>query len=173
MTARAIRRHQWGVSLVELIVFIVIVSVAVVGLLSVLNLTAAKSSDPVLRKQALALAEATMEEVLAKYYKNDAVDSVGCTPTTTPISCRLPTSSTATVAVDRANYNDVDDYNGWDLSPPYQQDGTALTILTGYTVKIDVVADTLNTVAVKKVTVTVTAAGGEAITLVGYRTNHL
>jgi MSHA pilin protein MshD len=57
------RERVRGFSLLELVLFIVIVSVAVTGLLSVMNLSAAHSADPLLRKQALSVAEALLEEI--------------------------------------------------------------------------------------------------------------
>src|SRR4051812_30392980 len=56
-------QQEQGLTLVELVMFIVIVSVAVVGVLQVLNLTTKHSADPQLRKQALSIAEALLEEV--------------------------------------------------------------------------------------------------------------
>ena len=55
--------RQGGLSLVELVVFIVIVSVSIVGIFSVLNLATRTSADPVARKQALAIAESLLEEI--------------------------------------------------------------------------------------------------------------
>src|SRR5437763_11482345 len=57
------RRRARGVTLVELIVFIVIVSVAVMGVLTALDLSNRSSTDPMIQKQALAIAEALLEEV--------------------------------------------------------------------------------------------------------------
>lgn len=57
------RARQRGMTLIELIVFIVIVSVGVVGILTVLNITVAHSADPIVQKQAQALAEGLLEEV--------------------------------------------------------------------------------------------------------------
>lgn len=54
---------QRGISLVELIMFIVIVSVALAGILLVLNVTTRGSVDPLIHKQALAIAESLLEEV--------------------------------------------------------------------------------------------------------------
>ncbi len=54
---------QRGVSLVELIMFIVIVSVALAGIMLVMNTTTRSSSDPLIHKQALAIAESLLEEV--------------------------------------------------------------------------------------------------------------
>lgn len=57
------RRRQRGVSLIELVLFIVIVGVASVAILEVMSLTTKRSADPQLRKQALAIAEGMLEEI--------------------------------------------------------------------------------------------------------------
>lgn len=54
---------QRGVSLIELIIFIVIIGTALIGVISVMNLTSAHGTDPLIRKQALAIAESLLEEV--------------------------------------------------------------------------------------------------------------
>lgn len=57
------RRRQQGVTIVELIMFIVIVGVAAAGILQVMDLTNRTSTDPIRRKQAMLIAEAYMEEL--------------------------------------------------------------------------------------------------------------
>jgi MSHA pilin protein MshD len=57
------RCRSAGLSLVELVIFIVIVGGAVIGILSVMNVTTAASADPMVRKQALAIAESLLEEI--------------------------------------------------------------------------------------------------------------
>jgi MSHA pilin protein MshD len=54
---------QRGISLVELIMFIVIISVALTGILLVMNIVTRSSADPLIHKQALAIAESLLEEV--------------------------------------------------------------------------------------------------------------
>jgi len=49
--------------MIEMIVFIVVVSVAMAGIFSVLNITTAKSADPMIRKNMLSIGEALLEEV--------------------------------------------------------------------------------------------------------------
>jgi MSHA pilin protein MshD len=61
-SARRPRRQQ-GVTLVELIMFIVIVSIALAGIVQIMRMTSANSADPLRRKQALMIAEALLEEV--------------------------------------------------------------------------------------------------------------
>jgi MSHA pilin protein MshD len=49
--------------MIELIMFIVIVSIALAGIVAVMRLTTANSGDPLRRKQALMVAEGLLEEV--------------------------------------------------------------------------------------------------------------
>lgn len=54
---------QRGISLIELIIFIVIISTALAGILLVMNQVTRSSADPLIRKQALAVAESMLEEI--------------------------------------------------------------------------------------------------------------
>ena len=166
----ALRRlRQRGLTLIELIVFIVIVSVALAGVLAVFNGTVWHSADPMIRKQALAVAEAMLDEILSKDYQNDtagdnaATPALGCTPSTVP-ACRVNTPA------DRQNYNDVDDYAGWNQLGVTSLFGGGIPGLENYRVEVAVAAPAaFNGVIGKMVTVTVT--NGEAITLTGFRAN--
>jgi MSHA pilin protein MshD len=71
-----------GSSLVELIMFIVIIGIAVAGVLGAMSLSTRASADPLIQKQALAIAEAYLEEVLAMpftYCDPDDVDAASAT----------------------------------------------------------------------------------------------
>lgn len=57
------RLRQSGLSLIELIVFIVIIGVAVTGVVTTLAYTTGRSADPLQRKQAMLIAESLLEEV--------------------------------------------------------------------------------------------------------------
>ncbi|NHZ65371.1 prepilin-type N-terminal cleavage/methylation domain-containing protein [Massilia genomosp. 1] len=68
--------RQRGISFVELIIFMVIIGVGLAGILSAMNLSTRTSADPLVRKQALMLAEGLMEEVqLARFTFCDATDA--------------------------------------------------------------------------------------------------
>jgi MSHA pilin protein MshD len=137
-----------GFSLIELIFFIVIVSVALAGILQVMQVTTQASADPMVRKQALALAESVLQEVLQKAYTD-------------------PDPLVSTGETTRETFDDVDDYNG-----RTQTTFTDLPAgLSAYTVAITVAPATLGTLAVKRVTVTV-GRGAESISLQGYRGNY-
>ncbi len=63
MCTRKAAGSQRGISLIELIMFIVIISVALAGILMVMNHVTRSSADPLIHKQALAIAESLLEEV--------------------------------------------------------------------------------------------------------------
>jgi MSHA pilin protein MshD len=75
MSTERLAMRQRGVTLVELILFMVIVGIALAGIVTVMNLTNRASVDPVRRKQALMIAEGLLEEVeLAKFSYCDPAD---------------------------------------------------------------------------------------------------
>ena len=141
------RPRQRGFTLIELIIFIVVVAVGLAGILVVMNTVVKSSADPMVRKQAIALAESTLEEVLQKAYTDPDGTNAGET--------------------DRTNWDNVDDYNGKtqaDRGPPPS--------LSAYAIAIAVVDDNATLgIPAKRVTVTVTR-GAESITMTGYRTNY-
>lgn len=141
-------RRQRGFTLIELIIFIVVVSAGLAGILSVMNSVVKSSADPMVRKQAMALADSILEEILLKAYTDPDGTNVGETG--------------------RTDWDNVDDFNG-----KSNADFTDLPAeLASYVVGI-VVADDATTLglAAKKVTVTVTH-GADVVSMTGYRTNY-
>lgn len=63
-------KRQHGLTLIELIVFIVVVGVGVAGILVVMNTVVKSSADPMVRKQTFAMGDAILEEILAKDYSD-------------------------------------------------------------------------------------------------------
>ena len=57
---------QRGFTLIELIIFIVVVAAGLAGILSVMNTVVKSSADPMIRKQTIAIAESLLEEILLK-----------------------------------------------------------------------------------------------------------
>jgi MSHA pilin protein MshD len=146
MTARLKLQH--GVTLIELILSMVIISIALVGIFSVMNLTVAHSADPIVQHQAVAIAESYLEEILLQAYSGG-------------------TSS------GRASFDDVDDYNGLSDSGVHDQQGNAISGLSQYNVTVSVSAASLpDSVAAKKITVTVTGPGVSGLALTGYKANY-
>ena len=151
-------RH--GFSLVEVIVFIMIVSVALVGVLSVMNLTTQRSADPLIRKQAIAVAESMLEEISLQAF---AVGGFTCAP--------LPCTQ-----VNRQFFDDIRDYDGFTTSGIFPvDDTTAIPGLTAYTLSVMVVGSALNGIPsadASLITVTVTGPDGVPVAMSGYRTNY-
>jgi len=148
---------QRGFTLIELIIFIVVVSAGLAGILSVMNTVVKSSADPMVRKQAVVLADSILEEILLKDY---------CDPD--PGGLPAPACGAHVVKASRANFDTVDDYNG--LSNAAFTDLPA--DLSSYAIGIVVVdgSATLGVVA-KKVTVTITH-GAEVVSMAGYRANY-
>src|SRR5512145_118066 len=84
MSTKHLTMQQRGVSLIELIMFIVIISVALTGILLVMNIVTRSSADPLVHKQALAIAESLLEEVeLMPFTFCDPDDASAVTATST------------------------------------------------------------------------------------------
>jgi MSHA pilin protein MshD len=188
-TRRPVERRSRGLSLVEQIMFILIVGAAVAGVIGVIDVTTRSSADPMLRKQALAIAEAMMEEVRLQpftYCDPDdpaaatastggcpvLAESMGPEPGETRYSSTLP-------------FDNVNDYHGFDSNtavPPGIRsiDGTAIAGLDGYRVTVSVAGQTLGGVGNDAlgnpqsllITVTVTGPGNTTVTLNSYRTRY-
>jgi MSHA pilin protein MshD len=150
--------NQRGVSLVELIMFIVIVSTAMVGILSVIKVTNAHSADPLIHKQAVAIAESLLEEVELQ----DFVAASGAGATTAVTTTNRTT-----------NYHIVTDYNNFSMTGITLLDGTSPTGLANYKSKVVVTNATIGTVAsAVLITVTVSEPTGVTVQLDGYRTAY-
>lgn len=173
-----------GVSLIELIMFIVIVSIAVTGVLLVMNRTTAGSADPLIRKQALATATSLLEEIeLMPFTFCDpddanaasAVSAADCTAGLSQDVITGPTPATETRYA-ATPFDNVADYGGFSMSPVADMTGAAVNGLGNYTASVSIVrAGTAllgiaDDGAALRITVTVTAPGGSQVTLDGYRT---
>lgn len=146
------RNLQRGFSFIELVISIVLLALGVAGVLLAYTNTVAGSADPLVRQQAVAVAESYLEEILSKPFDDpDGVDG----------------------EASRATYDDVDDFAGLSQEPQLP-DGTTLG-LSAYTVTVNLSATSLNGIpaaASWQVNVTVSHTSGESVTLTGYRTDY-
>lgn len=121
------RKQQAGISLIELLVFIVVVSVGLVGILSVMNITTRHSADPMVRKQALAIAESLLEEVqLQPFTYCDPDDSANLDdpPPASEANCSAGFDETTTLGPEAgegryqadAPFDNVNDYAGFSMN---------------------------------------------------------
>jgi MSHA pilin protein MshD len=178
-------RLERGVTLVELIVFIVIVSTAVAGVLLTLNMANRSSADPMIQKQALAAAEALLEEVQLQPFtycdpedsqaataQSATVGATGCSAAagveamgpeaTPPYGPETRTSATTP-------FDNVNDYNG------FYMNGNPIAGLEAYTATVVVANQALGAVAAADsllITVTVIGPANTTVVLHGYRVRY-
>lgn len=149
---RKINCRQRGVTLIELLVSIVVVGVAAGIVLGLLAMTTGASADPMLRHQASAIAEAYLEEIVLKSFDDpDGVDGEGS----------------------RADFDDLDDYDGLVDAGARDQFGNAIAALADYSVSVNVQPSaSLAPVAggdTLRIDVTVSRGTDISIVLSGYR----
>ncbi len=188
--------RQHGLSIIELLVFIVVVGIAVTGVLQVFSSTSRTSVDPMVRKQAMTVAESLLEEVLSKPYTYcdpddahaDTATSTGIDPTDVDM-CATTTEAGIGREIaqgeDRYSnttpFDNVNDYDGFTMpSGPglgiMDLTGTAITGLEAYSATVVVTdAGAFNGIPAGEtllVTVTVVGPGNHSITFSGYRTRY-
>src|SRR5579859_4595861 len=89
MSSSAMRRAR-GLSLIEVVVFIVVVSIGVTGVAILFDQMTRSSVDPVVRKQALAIATSLMEEIELQPYTYCDPDDPAVYTATSPAGCTTP-----------------------------------------------------------------------------------
>ena len=113
-------------TLVEAIGSVLIVAVMFVAVMSTVGAARMSQYKMSGRSRGTALAQDLLAEILQVAYED--ADSPGG-PIGTEVS-----EGTST----RADFDDVDDYDGWYASPPEKKDGTPLTALTGWSREVQV-----------------------------------
>jgi MSHA pilin protein MshD len=177
-----------GFTLVEMIVFIVVVSVGVVGLLSTMNSTIQMSADPMVRKQLVAVAESLLNEVAQQAFTYCDPDDVNALSATSTASCTggaagsqdkgggalttaTPNTETRYGVAAGTQFDNVADYGGY--SRANIDDAAGGNVMAGYTASVAVsragAAFGVANDAALQITVTVQRAGADNFSLTGYR----
>jgi MSHA pilin protein MshD len=199
-TSNLRRRKSLGLSLVELIVFIVIVGASIAGIIAVITVTTRSSADPAIHKQALAIAEAVLEEVQLQPFTycdpDDPQAAAALSATVGASGCTAAASVEAIGAEATAPYgpetrlsvttpfDNVNDYHGFDSNSAPSGirniDGTLISGLESYRVTVSVAGQALGAIGNDGngrpqsllITVTATAPGNTTLILHGYRTRY-
>lgn len=150
---------QTGTTFVELLISIIIVSVALTGILLAFSQNATRSADPLIQHQSIAIAESYLEEILAKSF----TDPDG-----------IPEGA------NRSQFDDVSDYNALPDTLVRDQNNVIISGLENYSVSVTVTANSIGPVGspvaagnAMLISVTVTPTTGNVITLSGYKVNYL
>ena len=149
-----IKRHcQWGVSLIELVIFISIVGVAGTMLMKVYSYSVLHQVDPIEQVRAYEAAQSKLDEVLAlKYDENTPTGDIPACNSVNPVGLACTNTKDA-------NMNDIDDYHNEPDYPYHPNLGYLRTVrvTTGVNEKL--------------ISVEVTTPRGQVITLAAYRAN--
>ncbi len=175
-------RRARGLTMIELVVFIVVVGAALAGVLRVFVTATASSADPMLRRQALAIAESLMEEVqLMPFTFCDSEDANVETATSTAGCASAPEALGPEAGETRfagPPFDNVNDYHGYTMNGGIVDiTNTPVAGLGGYSASVSVAPAALNTLTAAsgdalRITVTVTGPGGVSVALDGWRTRH-
>lgn len=172
-----------GFTLIEMVFFVVIVGTALAGLVSVLASSMKGGADTVSQKQALAIAEAIVEEIALKPFTwCDPDDAHAATATSAAINPLDPLSCATTPEADgpeagetRATFDNVNDYFGLavPITPVTDQNNVA-SFPAGFSLtNLTVTTEALGGVAnARRISVTVTGPGSTSVTLDTYRTPY-
>lgn len=159
---------QRGATLVELVMVIVIISVAIAGVVGAFSLIAGRSADPLNQTRAIALAQFYMDEVLSRKYDDKTLP--GGVPK--EVGCTVDTEESG-----REDYNDVDDYNAIKNALPANAQGGSLgSQYSGFQVSITVTcAGTevgLPSDEAKRIDITITDPSANDYRFTAYRANY-
>jgi MSHA pilin protein MshD len=149
------RSAMHGFTLIELIVAITVVAIAATIIMGVMGAIASRSADSMLQQQAIAIAQAYLDEIEQRW----VVDPNGTPPNT-----------------GRSSWDTVDQYNNLYNGGAQDQFGTAIPGLEAYTVTVNVTQSSalpgvVGTYA-RRIDVTVTTPPNVTVVLSGYRTNY-
>lgn len=190
-----------GFSLIELVIFIIIIGIALAGVTQIMARVMRSSADAMLHKQALAIAESLLEEVelmsfsfcdpddLAAGSAVDASVAAGsCTATVEGLGAETISGVVETRyggAALNAQFDNVSDYHGFTMNSAnggiLDLTGNSIPRLNRYSAVVNIVEEGLLATAVApaiaasealRITVEVTAPDGSQVVLDGYRMRY-
>ncbi len=181
------RYPQQGATLVEMIVFIIIVSVGVVALVSAMSPMIRASADPMVTKQFVAVAESMLNEILHQPYTWCDPDDANAATAQSYAGCASTPQNAlgATPGTERRDgssgsfFDNVRDYHGFAMDNVSDPSGGSIVngfraevaiVETGATFGLAADAALAITVTVcRTVTPSASCAGRESFALTGYR----
>jgi MSHA pilin protein MshD len=160
---------QRGTTLVEVIIFVLIVSIAVVSVVSSLSLAVRQSSDPLVQRQTLAIGESLIQEIDSQpYAQKDPYnptgpdDAIGPEPGETRAGSPLP-------------FDNPNDYSGYSETGIVAPDGSAVAGLGTYSASVVATQQAMGNVPASDgllVVVTATGPDGQPVTLTTFRARY-
>lgn len=180
MCGRHKARRESGLTLLEQIMFIVIIGVAAAGVVGVIGYATRASVDPMIQKQALAVAEAVLEEAQLMPFTYCDPDDANAANANSAAACATAEGIGPEGGENRAAgplyFDNVSDYSGLAVSPVTDIAGNAIAGLSGYAAAVTVENQGFGGLAAADsllITVTVTHPNlNPGIVLNGYRVRY-
>jgi MSHA pilin protein MshD len=168
---RSVILRQKGLTLIELVMTIVIISIAMAATLGVFSNSMQHSADPMWQFKSIKIAQLYLDEIISK--KFDKTTPLGGEPASKTVNCGAlgpePGES-------RATYDDVDDYINLNNVTPTKVTGALDPSYQQYKVRINVVcagSDVgLPNDRLKRITITITPPGQQAMDFTVYKGNY-
>jgi MSHA pilin protein MshD len=181
MSSSAPRRER-GMSLIELVVFIVVLAIGVSGVAILFNQMTRSSVDPVVRKQALAIAGSLLEEIELHAFTYCDPDDPAVRSAASAAACATPEAVGPEAGETRyadPRFDNVNDYNGFSMSGGVRDIGnTIVPGLGAYAASVSVqplTAGELPGIPASeglRITVSVTGPANANVVLQGYRLRY-
>ena len=156
-------RPSSGFTLLEVLITIVVLSIAATAIMGVFINLGKSSADPMIQQQATSIAEAYMEEILSKSFVDPVVAETGG-----------PEAGEV-----RSTYNDIQDYDGLTDVGARNQNNQPIDGLSAYSVSVIVTGRTLTGSATTipatdsmRIDISVSHPAISPVTLSGFRTNY-
>jgi len=161
--------EQRGTTLVEVIIFILIVSIAVTAVVNALTVAVRQSADPLLQRQTLAIAESLIQEIDSQpYAQKDPYNPAG------PDDAIGPEAG-ETRAGSSLPFDNPNDYSGYSETGIVAPNGTSITGLGTYSASVTATQQSIGNVPASDgllVVVRATGPDGQAIRLTSFRARY-
>ncbi|WP_036298566.1 hypothetical protein [Methylophilus sp. OH31] len=187
------KKNHYGFSLVEMVVFIVIVTTAIAGVIGALAFMSGHSADPLARKQAIAIAESLMQEIQQMPFTFCDPDDPNASTANSSADCSVnsqanlngPSPATESRYGAANPFDNVADYGGFTMPGGGCTgicrigDSTALADLNAYSAAVAITQAGgagafagLPADAVLKIVVTVNGPASTTIRLTGFKVRY-
>jgi MSHA pilin protein MshD len=179
--------RQHGFSLLETVIFIVVLGIGIAGMAVLYNQLTLASVDPLIRKQALAIASSLMEEIqLRPFTYCDPDDPLVFTETNPATGCTAAANREAVVIGPEGGetryidprFDNVSDFHGFSMTGILDANNIAVAGLGGYSASVAVAnagghfPSAIPGDAALLITVTVAGPADVSVVLQGYRLRY-
>lgn len=174
--------RQRGLSLIEVVIFIVVLGIGIAGLAILYNQLTLASVDPLARKQVVAIASSLMEEIQLRPFTYCDPDDPAVFTATVPGDCTTQEGIGAEGGETRYGptfFDNVSDYNNFAMAGSIQDiSNTPINGLAGYSAQVQIAPAGSDFPAAipadeaLRITVTVTGPANAQVVLQGYRLRY-